>query len=218
MRRVLRAAAVFSLVAIAVPVGSASVAGAASSKDQAILTAGVIGAGDVPATWQSAAQKDSGVKQYKGIAACKQAAAAEATARRGPRKLSPQFVDPSTNNTLAENVAIVFKDAKTATRYLTTFEGSSTPACLGAVLQHQIGNQGQVGTFSPITSLQGVGDQSLGFAVPIQTQSGTLIADYVAVRVGRALLEFTFLNPSVQIAEGPQIVNAVVNRVAQAGA
>jgi hypothetical protein len=218
MRRVLRAAAVFSLAAIAVPVGTASLAGAASSKDQAILKAGVIGAADVPATWQSAPQTDPGAKQYKGIAVCKQTAAAEPAARRGPRKLSPQFADPSTNgNTLAENVAILFKDAKSATRYLTTFQDSSTPKCLQAVLQHQVGSRGQVGTLSPLASLQGVGDQSLGFEVPVQTQSGTLIADLVAVRVGRVLLEFTFTNPGVQTTQGPQIVNAVVNRVAQAG-
>ena len=71
---------------------------------------------------------------------------------------------------------------------------------------------------SPITDLQGVGDEALGYEIAATfTQNGgnaTLYIDFVVVRVGRAVLGFGFTNVDARIPQGPDIVNAVVQRVA----
>jgi hypothetical protein len=77
-------------------------------------------------------------------------------------------------------------------------------------------------TVSPITDLQGVGNEALGYEIAATyTQAGgtaTLYIDYVVVRVGRAAMLFVFTNVDTRIPQGPDIVNAVAQRVAGAEA
>jgi hypothetical protein len=74
----------------------------------------------------------------------------------------------------------------------------------------------------PITDLQGVGDEAVGYEIAsTYTQEGgtaTLYVDFVIVRVGRAGLAFVFGNVGARIPQGPEIVNAVVQRVSAAQA
>lgn len=208
------------VAAVALLVAPAGAGVKTAASDKTLLQAGVIGAGDVPATWQAAKQPDGGAKQFQGIASCKQITPAVASAHSGPHKLSPQFGDPSNNgNTLAENTVFVFKNPAGATKFLAAFSTTNAPICYRASLQKQAGSRGQVGALAPLTSLQGVGDQSVGYETPVQLGAqATLVVDIVGVRVGRTILAFTFSNPTQQIASGPQIVNAVVNRLAKAAA
>lgn len=216
MRGLLKIVGIAPLLAVALPVSAAA---AASSTDQAIVNAGVISPSDVPSTWQQTRQSDSGLAQLNKLAGCKQYRALVVAARKNPFKLSPQFSDPSNGGgTTAANTVYVFKSTSTATKYVTGVLGGSVVQCLQSFLQQQVGNTGRVGPLNPISGLEGVGDQSVGYESDITLNGGTLVVDLVGVRVGRAFVGFTFTNPGDTITEGPSIVNAVVSRLRQAGA
>ena len=217
MRGLFKIGGIVALLAVAAPVGAA---GAVSSKDQALLNAGVVTASDVPATWQSTKQPDTGLSQLKKLPTCQRYRAMVTAARKNPFKLSPQFNDPSNGGgTLAEDTVYAFKSTVAATRYVTPVLGGSAVQCLQTLLAHELGGQGQVGPFTPLSGLQGVGDQRGGYESVITIPGqGTLVVDEVGVRVGRAFVGFTFTNPATTITEGPGVVNAVVNRLTEAGA
>jgi hypothetical protein len=205
-------------VTLVAPAG-AGVKSAAS--DKAILKAAVLTAADVPSTWVAAKQADSGSKNYKGIAACKQIAAAMDSAHRGPRALSPQFTDPApTSNALAQDTVYAFKSVKVAQQYLAPYEASNAASCYQQAFTRASGGHGQI-TVTPITNLQGVGDQAVGLEASITgtDQSGQpvhVIADVIGVRVGRGFAGFNFLNNRVVIPQGVAIVNAAVARLTSA--
>jgi hypothetical protein len=210
------AAGVAAAVALVAPAG-AGVKSAAS--DKAILKAAVITAADVPSTWMSAKQTDSGSKGYKGVAVCKPIAAAIDAAQRQPRAHSPEFSDPATT-ALAENTVYALKSVKAAQQYIAPFQASNAGTCFAQVLTKASKSGGQA-TATPITDLQGVGDASVGYELSfnVTDQNGQpvhLIADVIAVRVGRALVGFDFLNTDVRIPTGAAIVQAVVSRLTSA--
>jgi hypothetical protein len=207
-------AAALSLVA---PAG-AGVRSAAS--DRAILKAGVLTAADVPSTWASTKQPDVGTKNYQGISDCKQISAAIDTARRGAHVFSPQFADPSsTSNALAEDTVFAFKSVKAAQRYVAAFAASTAASCYQEAFVRSSRGQGQA-TVAPLTDVQGLGDQAVGFQADITgTQNGQpvhAIADVVGVRVGRAFVGFNFLNNDVRLPDGVGIVQAVMGRLTTA--
>ena len=76
-------------------------------------------------------------------------------------------------------------------------------------------------TLAPLTSqLAGLGDESAGYEGTVQGTNGAgqpvaLVADVVAVRVGRAATVFEFLSANQQIAAGPSIVTSVVKRLSR---
>lgn len=73
--------------------------------------------------------------------------------------------------------------------------------------------------FSPITNLQGAGDDNVGYEGVIRVPGqASIVGDFVAIRAGRAAMLFSCLNDGAQLRQAPQIVNAVINRVGQAGA
>jgi hypothetical protein len=212
-------AAVTGLAAAAVLVAPAAAGVKAAATDKAILSAGVLAAADAPQGWTASKQTDSGTKPFKGVSACKGIATAVTNAKKSSAKaLSPQFTDPANpNTTLAENSVYAFKTAKAATTNLAAYQDSSTQPCLEAMFNKQLTGQAQA-TVAPITDqLQGVGDAAAGYEATIVVNNNgqpvTLIADSIAVRVGRAFLSFSFLNSGTRISQGPAIVNAVVDRV-----
>jgi hypothetical protein len=211
-------------VAVAVPlaVGPAgAVTRAVTSGDQAVLSAGVITATDVPATWTAQKAGASSTKTYQGIADCKQIAAASTIARKGPHKQSPQFSDPSDQgNTYAANSVYAFKSSAAASKYLAPYQASTAPTCIQKGLQKQLGSLDQVSAGQPVSNLQGVGDAAVGYEFQVQANvqgaTMTFVFDVIGVRIGRAFIGFTFVNPNVQIPQGPSIVNAVISRVQHA--
>jgi hypothetical protein len=74
----------------------------------------------------------------------------------------------------------------------------------------------------PIPDLQGVGDEAVGYELAAtysqDVGAATLYIDFVFVRVGRAVVAFSFSNVGARIPQGPEIVNAVVQRVSAAEA
>jgi hypothetical protein len=211
-------------VAVSLGLASPAVAGESES-DKAILEAGVITRDDVPAAWRSERGGSSG-RALRGIRECRKInSAVESARKKEPRARSREFQDPvSQGTTSAENAVYAFKNDNAATRFIATYQGSDADACFDKAAAKVASEQPTADTPSvaPITDLQGVGDEAIGYEIVVTfSQSGqsfTLYLDIVAVRVGRAVLGFNFSNIGSRITEGPDIVNAVVERVSTAEA
>ena len=145
----------------------------AAASDRAILTAGVLTARDVPSTWVGAKQADVGTKNYQGIAICRQIANAMDAARRGAHRFSPQFADPSpTSNALAEDTVFAFTSVKFAQQYAGASAASNAASCYQQAFVRASRGQGQAAV-TPLTDVQGLGDQGVGFEADITgTQNG----------------------------------------------
>ena len=210
-------------VAASLAFAAPAIAAAQSKSDKAILKAGVITKADVPAEWTSKRSKSSG-DALRGLKECKKINSAVAAAKRDePRARSREFADPVlANATTAENAVYVFADKKSAGKFVSAYKGSAATACFNR-LGTEVERNRPAATppsVAPITDLQGVGDEAVGYEIATTfTQNGgsaTLYIDFIVVRVGRAALGFAFTNVDARITQGPDIVNAVVQRVAAA--
>jgi hypothetical protein len=214
------------LLILAVPVAvSLALAGpaAAAGSDKAILKGGVITKADVPAEWTSKPSKASS-DALKGLKECKKINTAVAAAKKDePRARSREFADPVQEHaTTAENAVYAFQNKKDAGKFVSAYKGSAATACFQRLGTEVVRNRPAAAppTVSAITDLQGVGNEALGYEIAATfTQNGgeaTLYIDFIVVRVGRAVLGFAFTNVNARITQGPDIVNAVVQRVAAA--
>ena len=217
------------LLILAVPVAAslalAGPAAADSKGDKAILKAGVITKADVPADWTSKASNASS-DALKGLKECKKINTAVAAAKKNqPRARSREFADPVPEHaTTAENAVYAFQNKKDASKFVSAYKGSAATACFQRLGTEVERNRPAAAppTVSPVTDLQGVGDEAVGYEIAATfTQNGgeaTLYIDFIVVRVGRSVLGFAFTNVDARITQGPDIVNAVVQRVAAAQA
>lgn len=215
-----------AIVLIAAMAGSAAGSTTPSARDRALLGAAVIQRRDVPPGWVSHKQGGATTGQFKGIAACKDVAPAlNAPLSAVPHRVSPEFSDPTsgTQTTLAANTGFAFKDAAAAAQYLAVYRRSSIPGCFTTSLQRSVGPslQGAQATIgvTPLTNLAGLGDDEVGYSVTLTiaapgAPSETLYDDVIAVRVGRAVLDFRFLNLESELPVGPPIVRQATSRVA----
>jgi hypothetical protein len=216
---------IFAVPVAASLVFAAPAIAAGESSDKAILKAGVVTKADVPAEWTSKKGKSSG-DALKGLKECKKINTAVAAAKQDdPRARSREFADPVAENAkTAENAVYAFPDKKSAGSFVAAYKGSAATACFNKLGSEVARGRPTAGppTVSPITDLQGVGDEALGYEIAATfTQNGgtaTLYIDFIVVRVGRAALGFVFSNVGARIPEGPSIVTAVVQRVAAAEA
>ena len=219
------------LLTLAVPVAaSLALAGPAlatgeTKGDKAILKAGVITKADVPAEWTSKKGESTGAA-LRGIKECKKINTAVADAKKNnPRARSREFSDPVPERaTSAENAVYAFSNKASATKFVSAYQGSGAQACFEKLAAEVAKDRPTAAppTAGPITDLQGVGDEATGYEIAATfTQDGgtaTLYIDFVVVRVGRAVMGFGFTNVDARIQQGPEIVNAVVQRVSTAEA
>jgi hypothetical protein len=218
------------LLTLAVPVAaSLALAGPAAAgetkDDKAILKAGVITKAEVPAEWTSKKGESSG-EALKGIKECKKINTAVAEAKKNnPRARSREFSDPVAEHaTSAENAVYTFTNKSSATKFVSAYQGTAATACFEKLAAEVAKDRPTAAppTATPITDLQGVGDESTGYEIAASfTQDGgtaTLYIDFVVVRVGRAVMGFGFTNVDARIPQGPEIVNAVVQKVSAAEA
>jgi hypothetical protein len=206
--------------------GTAGAASTPSARDRAILTAGVIRRSDVPPGWVSHKQASGSANRFQGIAECKDVAPTlNAALRTVPHRVSAEFSDPTsgTQTTLAANTVFAFKDMAAAARYVATYRRPSIPGCFTKSLQRAVGSslQGAQSTIAvtPLSNLAGLGDDEVGYSVALTVSapgapSETLYDDIVTVRVGRAVLDFTFQNLDAELAVGPPVIRQVSSRVA----
>ena len=219
------------LLTLAVPVAaSLALAGPAlaageTKGDKAILKAGVVTKADVPAEWTSKKGQSTG-EALKGIKECKKINTAVADAKKdNPRARSREFSDPVPEHaTSAENAVYAFSNKASATKFVSAYQGAAATACFEKLAAEVGKDRPTAGppTAAPITDLQGVGDEASGYEIAATfTQDvgmATLYIDFVVVRVGRAAMGFGFTNVDARIPQGPDIVNAVVQRVSAAKA
>jgi hypothetical protein len=199
------------------------VAAGETKGDKAILKAGVITKADVPAEWTSTKGTSTG-QALTGLRECRRINTAVADAKKNnPRARSREFADPVQEHaTSAENAVYAFPNKGAATRFVSAYQGAAATACFDKLAAEVGKNRPTAGPpmASPITDLQGVGDEATGYEIAATfTQDGgtaTLYIDFVVVRVGRAVMGFGFTNVGARIQQGPDIVNAVVQRVSAA--
>ena len=220
-RLLILAAPVAASLALAGP----ALAVGATKGDKAILKAGVITKADVPADWTSKKGESTGAA-LRGIKDCRKINAAVADAKKDiPRAQSRQFSDPVPEHaTMAQDAVYAFSNNRSATKFVSTYQGARAQACFEKLATEVAKDRPTAGppTAAPITDLQGVGDEATGYEIAATfTQDGgaaTLYIDLVLVRVGRAVMGFTFTNVDARIPQGPEIVYAVVQRVSAAEA
>jgi hypothetical protein len=216
VRAIGKLAGMLALLAIVAPV---SMAGAVSSKDKALLQAGVIAPRDAPSTWEARPQPDANPKLLRGIAACMGFAAAETAARKNPFRRSLTFGDPTNGHaSTADDTVYAFKTADAATKYFASILASNLPACLPPAYQRQLGSQGQVGPATTIATVPPtLGDQSAGYQMVVTVPGqGTLVLEILAMRVGRAFVGFTFTNPSQPLPLASSFISPVEARLSVA--
>ena len=205
------------VAALALPAGAAS---AAKASDQAILTAGVITKPDVPKSWTSSKQSDVN-SAYKAAPACAPILAATNVARKFPHKNSLVFTDKSNAQlTNAQDQVYALKTAASASAYLAAFQDPAGLPCLQGLIQNagtSTGAQTQVNNLGPLTNLQNLGNQAVGYegmlTLTAQNQTLNLVIDEIVVRVGRSVVVFQFGSPDQQIVQGGAIVRSVLRRL-----
>ena len=215
---------------LAVPLATvAALAGPAaageSKRDKEILNSGVITQDDVPAGWTSK-KATGGDRAYQGISSCKKIKSAVDNAKKNvPRARSREFQDPTSQGTTsADDTVYAFKDAKAATKFLANYQDAEATTCIEKAAAKVARSQpsAESPTVSPVTDLEGVGDEAVGYEIALDFSAGgqtaTLYIDLVAVRVGRTFIGFDFSNLGERIPDGPAIVQAVVARVQGADA
>jgi hypothetical protein len=185
----------------------------------------VITKADVPPEWTSkkATSTDRGLR---GIADCNQINKAVDNAnRKVPRARSREFLDPNSLGTMsAESAVYVFGDPEAARRFLAVYQDPDAITCYHKGAAKTAAKQPTAGSpeVTPIADLQGVGDEAVGFETQLSFSrnnlSFTLYLDIIRVRVGRSVVGFKFSNFDARMPNGPDIVRAVVARVAQAEA
>jgi hypothetical protein len=181
----------------------------------------VISRSDVPPEWSSkkATSTDRGLR---GVRDCKQInKAVDDANRKVPRARSREFRDPnSLGSTSAESAVYAFRDTEAAQRFLAVYNDPDAVTCYRKGAARTAAGQPTAGPpeVTPITDLQGVGDEAVGFETKLSfSRSGltfTLYLDIIRARVGRAVQGFKFSNLDARFATGPEIVRAVVARVA----
>jgi hypothetical protein len=214
------AAPLVASLALAAPAGATD-----SKSDKAILKAGVVTKADVPTTWTSrkAASTD---RTFQGVPECKEIRDAVSTAKKKePRAQSREFEDPANaGTTSADSIVYAFSNVNAATKFVAAYQSPAAPTCFEAGTRKVLSNTQAAGspTVSPVTDLQGVGDDAVGYEIAVPFSSGgqtaTLYLDFIFVRVGRAVVGFRFSNGDARIPEGPAIVQTVAQRVATAEA
>jgi hypothetical protein len=205
------------LAALAGPVAAGE-----SKSDNAILKAGVLTKSDVPAGWKSTkSTRDN--DSTKGIAECNKIRSSITSAdKKVPHSDSRDFEDPGRNaGTAAENTVYAFKDATAAGKFLANFAAETAAECLRKSLARgakEVETAG-VARIAPITDLEGVGEEAVGYEMTINFAADnptTAYIDFLAIRVGRAFLGFNFVNLGEPFSDGPTMVQTVLTRVAEA--
>jgi len=202
---------------------SAAGAGTRAASNQAIFSAGLIAAGDVPTGWTPSKQSDNALKDYRGIPDCKQfVAAAEAIRKGAARKLSPSFADDTSPHQLAmaQDTVFAFKSTSAASKAFKALKAAPAGNCLAKVSVKAVPGQSRSSVTDLSSQVQGTGDDSFAYEITLHAadQSGpiTAVFDVVGVRVGRVVVNVDFGNQDTTLPQARAILNAVVNRLVSA--
>jgi hypothetical protein len=218
-------AALVAVTAIAV-VGFAPVAGATSKPskaDVAVQKQTVLRRSDLPAGWKSSPDESSSA--LPTLPAC--AGLQDANDALDPIATnSPDFW--KADLTRADNAVVVLASTKLAKGWLAPYREPDAATCLEAVVKEAFatGFQGVRVYVAPIDDTPRGADDAVGFEVEITAtsvpsaqqpaQTIVIVYDVLIARVGRALANFTFMNPTDPLPEQGELVDAVIGRLQDA--
>jgi len=196
----------------------APAAGAASTgspTDKQIAAAGVLVAGDLPATYaQSARDTSSDAKTQKLAAklpACKKLVAFMKATDKNTEAKSDDF---SQGQTLVDNTVTVFPTAAKAKAALDAYSATGLPGCFGQLVgkvAQQAGGKAQA-EIKKVKDVN-VGDQSVAYEGPVALtesdgSSTTLAFGNLVIRVGRGVAVYSY-NHDAQLSISGDLKNAV---------
>jgi hypothetical protein len=213
--------------------GAGLVAPAASAKvdkpdvakaDVAIQKQVVLRRSDLPAGWKSSPDQPSAALPADPSCAGLQRAndALDPIATN-----SPEFW--KSDLTRVESGVAVLPTAKQAKGWMATYHDADAVTCLEAVVKEaftQPGIQGVRVYAAPVDDTPRGADDAVGFEVEISVtttptaqasaETVVIIYDLLVARVGRALANFTFMNPRDPLPEQGELVDAVIGRLEDA--
>jgi len=140
---------------------------------------------------------------------------------------SPEF--SKSDLVRVHNAVVVLVNVKQAKGYLVAYREADAATCLEAVVKDaftQPGIQGLRVYVTPTDDTPRGADDAVGFEIEITATPGStaqkpaqtvvIIYDVLVARVGRALTNFTFMNPTDPLPEQGELVDAVVGRLQDA--
>jgi hypothetical protein len=209
-------AALVTALAVAPAAGAAGPI-AKKPSDAQIAKQGVLRLSDFPAGWKQSKHQQS---KPTGIAACKPTELVEARNKQY-RAQSPDFAQGDL--TTAENSVYVFPKPARAIAYLKPFQAAAAGACLQQGTEKAVkkvsGATVQVQPLDLSSALQGgTIDDAVGYEIlATLPQSGAapvqLVLVAVAVRLGRAVVGYTFEEQGQPLSEIDTLINASLTRL-----
>jgi hypothetical protein len=216
---------VVAAMAVGLLAPAADAASVGNASDEEIAAAGVLVAGDLPATYTASPRDTSSDAQTekvaKKLAACKKYVAFRKAVDQYPEAKSDDF---DQGQTQIDNSVAVFPTAKQAKAAVDAYTASGMPACFGQLvgkLARQAGGtaKSQIKEVKDVS----VGDQSVAYEGPVViTESDgsrtTLGFGNLVVRVGRGVAVYSY-NHDAQTtitADLQQAVSASGGRLQQA--
>jgi hypothetical protein len=141
---------------------------------------------------------------------------------------SPEFW--RSDFTRVQNGVVVLANAKQAKSWLAPYREPDAATCLETAVKEaftQPGIQGVRVYVAPIDDTPRGADDAVGFEIEITatsaptaqqaSQSVVIVYDVLVARVGRALTNFTFMNPTDPLQEQGELVDAVIGRLQDSG-
>src|SRR5712691_5712800 len=187
MRKLIAVVGLFSAVVIAAPP-----AGADTSKDKAIAKKAVLQRSDLPAGWRDAGKQRS---EESGAPECKKFDRESRTVKKIPHADSREFSDSSDPQQITQvsNTVAVFPNSKAAKRSFSVFASDDIVNCLQAVGEKATRKDAPGATVSvQDINVVKVGDAQTGRSIVLTGTDGSSVnIDFVLVRVGRGVVEFS---------------------------
>ena len=216
------------LLAVAVAVAGVAAPALAATKptkvDLAIQKQTVLRKSDLPAGWTSSPNQPPA--DLPELAACAGLQAAN-DALDPIATNSPDF--SKSDLTRASNAVVVLANAKQAKGWLAPYREPDAATCLQEVVKKAFTRDGIQGArvyVAPIDDTPRGADDAVGFEVEITAtstptaqqpaQTIVVVYDVMVARVGRALTNFTFMNPTDPLPEQGELVDAVIGRLQDA--
>jgi hypothetical protein len=210
-----------AVVALLAPAAAAKL----NKADVAVQKQAVLRKSDLPAGWK--ASPDPETTPLPTLPAC-------AGLQAVNDALDPIATDSldfwKSDLTRAHNSVVVLATTKQAKTWLAPYREPDAATCLETVVKEAFTRDGIQGVrvyVAPVDDIPRGSDDAVGFEVEITattapsaqqaSQTVVIVYDVLVARVGRALTNFEFMNPTDPLPEQGELVDAVIGRLQDAG-
>jgi hypothetical protein len=210
-----------AVVALLTPAAAAKL----NKADVAVQKQAVLRKSDLPAGWKSS--PDPETTPLPTLPAC-------AGLQAVNDALDPIATDSldfwKSDLTRAHNSVVVLATTKQAKTWLAPYREPDAATCLETVVKEAFTRDGIQGVrvyVAPVDDIPRGSDDAVGFEVEITattapsaqqaSQTVVIVYDVLVARVGRALTNFEFWNPTDPLPEQGELVDAVIGRLQDAG-